>query len=172
MGIPNILTILRLASIPPLLYSYLFMPRFGERIALIIFIFSGITDVLDGLIARKYNLVTKIGTVLDPLADKMILVSVLTVFAIKNKIGFWILLTMALKELLMIYGAYLLYRDRGDVIQANSLGKISTIMFYIASLSIMLNISAGYLLMIVFVMLNIISLFIYFFRFISIKKVL
>lgn len=172
MGLPNILTVLRLAAIPPLLYSYLFMPRFGERIALIIFLFSGITDVLDGLIARKYNLVTKIGVVLDPLADKMLLISVLTVFTIKNKIGFWVLLTMALKEFLMIFGAYMLYSNRGDVIPANAFGKISTIMFYIASLSIMLNIPIGYLLMIVFVSLNIISLFIYFFRFISIKKVL
>lgn len=170
MNLPNILTALRLATIPPFLFTYLFLPSFGERIAFIIFLFCGATDVLDGFIARKYNLVTKIGTVLDPLADKMLLITVLTVFTIKDKIDFWILLTMVFKELLLILGAYLLYNCKGAVIPSNIFGKISTIMFYAASISIMLDVSAGYLLIIVFVLLNIISLFVYFFRFISVKK--
>lgn len=170
MSVPNVITALRLAIIPPFLYSYLFIPTYGEMIAFIMLVFSGITDVLDGFIARKYNQQTKIGAVLDPLADKMLLVSVLSVFTIKDKIGFWILLTMSLKELLLIFGAYLLYSSRKDVIPANVFGKVSTIIFYIASLSIMLNASSGHLLMIIFVLFNLISLFIYCLRFISIRK--
>ena len=85
--------------------------------------------MLDGFIARKYNLVTKIGTILDPLADKMMLISVLAGFVIKDKLGFWVLLVMTSKELLMILGALMLYNQKGDVISANMLGKISTVLF-------------------------------------------
>ena len=100
----------------------------------------------------------------------MFMISVLAVFTIKGEIGFWVLLIMALKELLLIFGAYLLYADRGDIIPANAFGKLSTIIFYIASLSIMLNVLAGHLLMIIFVLFNLASLFIYCLRFMSIKK--
>lgn len=165
---PNMLTAIRLGLVPPMIYSYLYMPRNGETIAFFILIFSALTDILDGYIARKYDMITKLGTVLDPLADKMMLVSVLTIFSLDNKISFWILVIMALKELLMILGAYFLYNE-DIVIPANIYGKISTFMFYISGLTIMLGLSIGSLFMNIFVILNLISLSIYFYRFVSIK---
>lgn len=170
MNVPNILTLIRIATITPFLYFYLFFPIHGESIALIIFIFSGLSDLLDGFIARKYNLVTKIGTILDPLADKMMLISVLAGFVIKDKLGFWVFLVMTSKELLMILGALMLYNQKGDVISANMLGKISTVLFYIVSISIMINLSIGYFLMVIFLIINLITMCFYFLKFITIKK--
>lgn len=166
---PNILTSIRIGLVPPMIYSYLYMPKNGETTAFIIFIFSALTDILDGYIARKYSMITKLGTVLDPLADKMMLISVLTIFVMKDKINIWILIVMALKELLMIVGAYFLYSSEDVVIPANIYGKVSTFMFYISGLAIMLELAIGSIFMNLFVLLNIISLFIYFYRFVSVK---
>lgn len=166
---PNVLTSVRIGLVPMMIYSYLYMEQNGEKIALFIFIFSGITDMADGYIARKYNMITKIGTMLDPLADKMMLVAVLTIFSITNKISYWILIIMALKELFMILGAYFLYNSEDVVIPANIYGKISTIMFYISSLTIMLDLSIGSFFINMFVILNLISLFVYFYRFVSVR---
>ena len=163
---PNMLTALRISLVPMMIYSYLYMRQNGEMIAFLIFIFSGITDIADGYIARKYNMITKIGTVLDPLADKMMLVAVLTIFSLTNKISYWILIIMALKELFMILSAYFLYSSEDIVIPANIYGKISTIMFYISSLAIMVELSIGSFFMNIFVVLNLISLFVYFYRFV------
>ncbi len=170
LNLPNALSLIRIAIISPFLYFYLFIPGYGESIALIIFIFSGLTDLLDGFIARKYNLVTKIGTVLDPLADKLMLISVLTGFVIKNKINLWILILMVCKELLMVLGTFILYNDKDEIISANVIGKITTVLFYTAGIAIIINSPAGHFLMICFFVLNITSLFFYLFKFISVKK--
>lgn len=166
---PNMLTAIRIGLVPLMIYSYLYVPRNGGTIAFSIFIFSAITDIMDGYIARKYNMITKIGTVLDPLADKLMLISVLSIFSLNNKISFWILVIMALKELFMILGAYFLFYNKEVVIPANVYGKVSTAMFYISGFAIMLDLSIGTLFMNIFVILNLISLFIYFYRFVSIK---
>ncbi len=170
MNIPNVLSLIRIAIISPFLYFYLCIPGYGENIALIIFMFSGLTDLLDGYIARKYNLITKIGTVLDPLADKLMLISVLTGFVIKNRIDFWLLASMVCKELLMILGTFILYNEKDEIISANVLGKITTVLFYIAGIAIIIGLPAGYFLMICFFILNISSLFFYLFKFISLKR--
>lgn len=169
---PNVLTSIRIGLVPPMIYSYLYMPKNGETVAFFIFLCSALTDILDGYIARKFNMVTKLGTVLDPLADKMMLISVLTIFVLNNKINFWILLVMAFKELLMILGAYFLYNNEDVVIPANIYGKISTLVFYASGFAIMLELTIGMLLMNLFVLLNIISLFIYFYRFVSLKGII
>lgn len=166
---PNMLTAIRLGLVPLMIYSYLYIPKNGGTIAFFIFIFSAITDIMDGYIARKYNMITKLGTVLDPLADKMMLISVLSIFSLNNKISFWILVIMALKELFMILGAYFLFYNKQIVIPANIYGKVSTAMFYVSGFTIMLDLSIGSLFMNIFVILNLVSLFIYFYRFVSIK---
>ncbi|NLN48111.1 MAG: CDP-alcohol phosphatidyltransferase family protein [Clostridiales bacterium] len=170
MNVPNTLSLIRIAIISPYLYFYLFYPVYGESIALIIFIISGLTDLLDGYIARKYNQITKMGTVLDPLADKLMLVSVLTGFVMNNKINLWLLTLIICKELLIVLGSFILYNEKDEVIPANILGKITTVLFYIASTAIIIDLSLGYSLMIAFFILNIFSLFFYFYKFITLKR--
>ena len=97
--IPNILTILRFILIAPIVYT-IWTEHF--IIALVLLIFSGITDVLDGTIARKFNLITDFGKLMDPLADKSTQVAILVTLAIRGIIPFWILAIVILKEFAMI----------------------------------------------------------------------
>ena len=78
MNLPNKLSLLRIILIPFMLFFYLatFVP-YGKIIALAIFIIAALTDMLDGKIARKYNLVTNLGKLLDPIADKLLVMSAL-----------------------------------------------------------------------------------------------
>ena len=80
MNLPNKLTVLRMVLIPFMMFFYLasFIPHgIGKIVALVIFIVAALTDMLDGKIARKYNLVTNLGKFLDPIADKILTASAL-----------------------------------------------------------------------------------------------
>ena len=110
MNIPNILTLLRIILVP--IYLLVFFSNLKNRVLLagLIFILAGISDVLDGYIARKYDLITKLGSVLDPFADKMMTFAVLISFTWAKLIPSWILIALGIKEMLMISGgAYYIY---------------------------------------------------------------
>lgn len=133
--VPNILTAIRLLLIPVIFYF-----AFNENyiFAVIFLTLSGITDVLDGYIARKFNFITDFGTLFDPLADKLTQMSTLIVLVIQDVIPLWILIIVIIKELLMISGAAFLY-DKNTVIGSRWYGKAATVVFYIAILISMLN---------------------------------
>lgn len=133
--IPNILTTLRIILIPIIVYFTL-----SEQYitAVCFLILSGITDILDGFIARKYNCVSNFGTLFDPLADKLTQISTLVVLVIQNIIPLWILLIVIIKEVLMISGAAFLY-DKNTVIGSKWYGKAATVLFYIAMFISILN---------------------------------
>lgn len=129
--VPNILTIIRFFLIP-IIISYLLE---GNYIAAFIFLtISGLTDVLDGFIARKFNFITNFGKLIDPLADKATQISVLTVLTIQNVIPSWILIIVIVKEFAMIAGASFLY-GKEFVVSSKWYGKLSTVLFYVAIVS-------------------------------------
>lgn len=135
MNLPNILTTIRFLLVP--LFIYVFFSEAKESIiyATYIFILAGVTDVLDGYFARKYNLITKWGQAMDPLADKLMLITVLICFTIKNYLPILVIIIVGLKEILMILGGIFLYYKKDKiVIPANKFGKIATVSFYIAIL--------------------------------------
>ncbi|MCY6485308.1 CDP-diacylglycerol--glycerol-3-phosphate 3-phosphatidyltransferase [Clostridium aestuarii] len=138
MNIPNILTLFRLFLIPVFILSFFSQSPQSLLNSTFIFLLAGITDVLDGFIARKYNLITKWGIVLDPLADKLMLVTVLSCLVVKNYIPIWILVVISIKEFLMISAGISLYK-KNIVIPANGYGKIATLVFYIAILYLPFN---------------------------------
>lgn len=142
MNIPNILTIFRLFLIPIFVIVFFSSTAKSLLFATLIFLFAGLTDVLDGYIARKYKLITKWGTVMDPLADKLMLLTVLGCLVIKNYIPNWILIVISVKEFAMIISATFLYK-KDTVIPANSFGKVSTLLFYIAIFIFSFNRSLG-----------------------------
>jgi cardiolipin synthase len=100
-------------------------------ISIVIFLVSGMTDVLDGYIARKYNMVTKWGTLLDPLADKLMIIAVLFCLSKSGVIPGWIFIFILAKELLMITGGLMLLKDR-TVVAAKYYGKAATVLFYLS----------------------------------------
>ncbi len=133
MNIPNALTLFRFILIGVFPYLYFMEGQVNNKVwAFAVFLLAGVTDVLDGFIARRCNLITKWGKLMDPLADKLMLITVLVCLFIDKVIPLWAILIIVLKELLMILGAAFLYRQRKVVVQANFYGKLATFLFYVA----------------------------------------
>lgn len=141
MNIPNLLTVIRIILIP--IYLYVFYNGGENRILYsgLIFVLAGVTDALDGRIARKYNMTSKVGAALDPLADKLMTFAVLISFTTEGLIPLWVLMTIGIKEVLMILGALVLYLFKEKrVLPANKFGKSATISFYVTITAIVLRI--------------------------------
>ncbi|MDR0405277.1 MAG: CDP-alcohol phosphatidyltransferase family protein [Clostridiales bacterium] len=137
MNIPNVLTVIRFLLVPAFVYAYLFSGSMTA--AVVILAVSGLTDVLDGYIARKYHMITKWGTVFDPIADK--LTQITTAFCIAyggvNVMWFAFALLLA-KELVMVLGGIKLYKKGDVVVSANWYGKAATLLFYLVFFALML----------------------------------
>lgn len=129
--IPNILTVSRFVLIP-----FIVMSLLSENyiLSIILLSISGLTDILDGVIARKCNIISNFGKLIDPLADKATQVSILVTLVFQNIIPLWILVVIFVKELLMISGASFLY-GKELVVSSRWYGKLSTIMIYLAMVS-------------------------------------
>jgi len=150
MNLPNKLTILRIIMVPFVLVFMLpipsqsaafagwnaFIMSYGQIIALVIFIAASLTDLLDGAIARSQNLVTNLGKFLDPIADKMLVISVLIALVQNNRIHALVAIIIIIREF-MVTGIRLLASDHGVVIAAGQLGKLKTVTQIIA-ISLML----------------------------------
>lgn len=136
-NVPNILTMLRFVFIPFIVWSLVFNKFL---LAFILLTLSALTDVLDGRIARKYNLITDFGKLMDPLADKATQLVILITLALKHTpsgepiIPLWILCIIALKEFMMIAGASFLY-GKEMVVSSKWYGKLTTVIFYVAIVS-------------------------------------
>lgn len=126
--IPNTLTIIRFLLIP-LIILYIFSGNY--ILAFVFFTLSGITDIADGFIARKFNVISNFGKLMDPLADKLTQISTLTCLVITNIIPLWILIIVLLKEFIMICGASFLY-GKDVVVYSKWYGKLATVLFFIA----------------------------------------
>ena len=126
--VPNILTIIRFLLIPILV---LFAFEDNYIATFIVLTLSGLTDVLDGYIARKYNFISNFGKLMDPLADKMTQVALLGTLAIQKIIPVWIIVVVIIKEFLMVSGASFLY-GKELVVSSKWYGKLTTVLFYVA----------------------------------------
>lgn len=127
MNLPNKLTIIRVLLIPFFVF-FLLVPVAGEAsryIALVIFIVASLTDLADGKIARKYNLVTNFGKFMDPLADKLLVCSALICFVEMDLLPAWIVIIIISREFI-ISGFRLIASDNGVVIAASYWGKFKT----------------------------------------------
>lgn len=126
MNLPNKLTMLRVIMIP-FFIVFLLIPitPYDKWIALAIFIIASLTDLLDGKIARKYNLVTNFGKFMDPLADKLLVCSALICLIELDKIPAWMVIIIIAREFI-ISGFRLVASDNGVVIAASYWGKFKT----------------------------------------------
>lgn len=133
MNLPNKLAILRMILIIPfvlimqvgLTTDNLALEIFIRLIATIIFVGAAITDYFDGKIARKYNMITNLGKLIDPLADKLLVISAMVVFTKYDRLSLWIVLIIIFRELL-ITGLRSIVAAEGVVIAAETLGKWKT----------------------------------------------
>lgn len=126
MNLPNKLTMFRVILIP-FFIVFLLVPvtPYDKWIALAIFVIASLTDLLDGKIARKYNLVTNFGKFMDPLADKLLVCSALICLIELNRIPAWMVIIIIAREFI-ISGFRLVASDNGVVIAASYWGKFKT----------------------------------------------
>lgn len=126
--VPNILTMCRFVLVP-----FIFIAIVNENylLAFILLTVSGLTDVLDGFIARKFNFITNFGKLMDPLADKTTQIFTLIALSFIGIIPNWILVVVFIKETIMVAGASFLYGKK-LVVSSRWYGKLATVVFYIA----------------------------------------
>jgi len=165
MNIPNLLTVARFCLIPVFMYVF-YNPNIQNNIfwGVMVFIIAGVTDLLDGYIARKYNLITKWGKLMDPLADKLMLITVLVSLYVKGIIPAPIIFVVFTKELLMIVGAAFLYRNRNIVVEANFFGKVASASFYVAVVATVIKLPYYHILLYIAVFLALLALIQYGYR--------
>ena len=128
MNLPNKLTVLRVIMIPFFVFFMLtdYAGAASKWIALAIFIIASLTDMLDGKIARKYNLVTNFGKFMDPLADKLLVCAAMICLVEMGKLASWMVIIIISREFI-ISGFRLIAADNGVVIAASYWGKFKTV---------------------------------------------
>ncbi len=125
--IPNILTTVRLILIP--IFAYLVLVAKEFPAAAMIFLFSGITDVVDGYIARHYNMITNFGKIYDPFVDKLMQITALVCLFLSDILPFWLVALVLFKELTMIITGGILYLKK-IVVFSHWYGKATTVILY------------------------------------------
>ena len=122
--LPNALSALRLLGVP--LFLYLVLGPEADGWALALLMLSGVTDYLDGFLARKLNQQTVVGQILDPVADRLYILAVVVGLAMRDVIPWWLAISLPLRDLLM-WGLVPLLRTRGySALPVHFLGKAAT----------------------------------------------
>ena len=144
MNLPNKLTVLRVIMIPFFVFFLLLENGANPTwryLSAAIFIVASFTDLLDGKIARKYNLVTNFGKFMDPLADKLLVCSALICLIQLEQLPAWMVIIIISREFI-ISGFRLVASDNGVVIAASYWGKFKTVFQMISVILLILNIPA------------------------------
>ena len=125
LNIPNIMTLFRIILIP---IAVIFVLKGKLTTGFVIYLIACFTDIADGIIARKFNMITNEGKLLDPFADKVMSISMVITFTYLDVLPLFVCIFVIVKEVLMICGGIFLYASN-IVISANLFGKISALLF-------------------------------------------
>ena len=122
--IPNILTMFRIATVPVLI---ILLHDYQYGWAFLVFLISGISDGLDGFIAKRFNMSSELGAILDPLADKALIFSSYLMLMVLGDLPFWLFLTVIFRDVLILVGSLIYVAFNGQVKMAPSyLSKLNT----------------------------------------------
>lgn len=138
MNVPNSLTLLRIILIPVFVVFLLIRIPYGDYFAALIFIIAALTDSLDGYLARKWKQITKLGIILDPIADKLMITAALISLVELGRISGWIAIVILGREF-AVSGLRVVKAEEGVIIPASALGKLKTISQIVAVLLIILE---------------------------------
>lgn len=131
LSIPNILSYIRILLVPVFAVIYLTATdRNGYLVAALVLLISGFTDLLDGFIARRYNMITSLGKILDPAADKLTQATVAVCLAIKIEGMVLLLGVFIVKEIIMAGASIFLLTKGGKIDGSQWFGKLATAVFY------------------------------------------
>ena len=125
MNLPNKLTILRILLVPFIILCFYLPPSWGMWVAVVLFIVASVTDTVDGRYARAHNMVTDFGKFMDPIADKLLVNSVLIMLTAQGKVPPVVTILFIFREF-AISGLRLVAASKGVVLAAGNLGKIKT----------------------------------------------
>ena len=136
LNLPNFLTIIRILTIPAFL---ILLTSDRVAIALVVFVIGGITDALDGAIARLTNTKTELGAILDPLADKLLLLSSFCVLAFMGRVPSWLVVLVVIRDVILLAGYFALFVVSGErmAVRPSIVGKAATF-FQLASVTVVL----------------------------------
>ena len=126
-NLPNCLTLARILATPVVVLLLYFEGPGTCMVAAIVFALASLTDMIDGHIARKENLVTNLGKFLDPLADKVLICSILIMLTYLNWVSAWIVILIVCRELI-VTGLRAIAAGEGEVIAADKYGKLKTVL--------------------------------------------
>jgi CDP-diacylglycerol--glycerol-3-phosphate 3-phosphatidyltransferase len=125
LNVPNVLTLLRIVAVPVLVVVLLGAIPGGDAVAAAVFALAAISDGLDGYIARRQESVTTFGKLMDPLADKLLIVAALISLVSLDRLAAWVAMVIIAREI-AVTGLRSLAAERGVVIAASWLGKVKT----------------------------------------------
>ncbi|BCJ87747.1 CDP-alcohol phosphatidyltransferase family protein [Effusibacillus dendaii] len=135
--LPNILTAVRLCLVPCYFLAFFSDSDWNMGYAFAILVAAGLTDLLDGYLARKYHLITPLGTILDPLADKLMMLSVILSFILSERMSWIAAILLVFRDVAMIVGsAFFHFRDK-QIVPAVWWGKFTTVLYYAMVISIL-----------------------------------
>ena len=137
MNLPNKLTMLRILMIPIFVVFAVMNVQWAQYVALLIYILACLTDLADGKIARKRNLVTNFGKFADPIADKLLVMAALVILVDTGRMASWVCIVMLAREFI-ISGFRLVAAGGGKVIAAGQLGKLKTVFQMSSTIALML----------------------------------
>jgi len=131
-NLPNMITIARIFLVPVFLVIFWSPSPNHVLLGMVVLGIAGITDMIDGYVARKYNLITPLGKILDPAADKLIVITVMTSLFSVGKFPLWLVGLILAKELVIAVGGSFLVLKEKIEIGASIYGKAATISIYLA----------------------------------------
>ncbi|MEW5772071.1 MAG: CDP-diacylglycerol--glycerol-3-phosphate 3-phosphatidyltransferase [Thermodesulfobacteriota bacterium] len=137
-NLANKLTLLRILAIPVIVLLLYFESRLACFVAAAVFVVASLTDMIDGIVARRQNMVTNFGKFLDPLADKLLIGSVLIMLADLQWVPAWVVVVIVCREL-TVTGLRAAAMEQGLVLAADRYGKLKTILQTIALIPLILH---------------------------------
>ena len=126
--IPNFLSLLRLLMIPVIVWLYCEEQRY--RAAVVVILLSGLTDIADGIIARKFNMTSDFGKILDPIADKLTQAALIISLTSKYELMVPLIIEFIVREFIMLILGYITIRKKDSVNSSQWFGKLTTVMLY------------------------------------------
>lgn len=163
LTIPNLLSLVRLALIPVIVWLY--CVERDRTLAVAIIVLSGITDIVDGFIARHFNMISDFGKILDPIADKLTQAAVLICLTVRYRLMYALITLFAVKELIMAFCGCLVIKKKDVVNSAKWYGKLNTVVLFCVMTTLVLfpNIptTAANIMICICAVMMLISLFLY-----------
>lgn len=137
-NLPNMLSLFRILLVPVFCLLFFSDLEYAKYYAVGVYALASLTDLLDGIIARRTNNITKLGRILDPLGDKLMCFAVVLCIAIDGIVPMWAMVVLFAKESLMAVGGLLMYEKATDVVSSNVFGKAATAVFFVVCVLLML----------------------------------